>query len=99
MQRIGLAASRMAQGNLLKYNLFVLGISSLFSLFIFFVSGFTILLALLLISIVTRFFLPPEFSASWPEINKISMVALAVIVGFFDMLAVIKNIKFTKTKI
>ena len=38
MERIGIAASKIAQGNLFLYNICVIVISFLFSLFIFFIS-------------------------------------------------------------
>ena len=44
MLRIGIAASKMSKGSLLSYNLYVILIACLFSLFIFLICGFSILL-------------------------------------------------------
>ncbi len=96
MERIGLAASKMAQGNLLKYNLFVVGISCLFAIFLFVISGFSVLAALFLISLILRSLLPPEFSSNWVQVVKMSLISLAVVIGILNVLAIIKNIKLGK---
>ncbi len=98
MERIGIAASRMAKGNLLKYNLFVVAISTLFALLLFLVSGFVVLLALLLISIAMRWFLPQE-TAVWTHIAGVAVSAVAIIIGILNVLAVVKNIKIGKNRI
>ena len=99
MRRIGIAASKIAQGKLWKYNLFVVLISFLCTMFIFFICGFAILAALFLISVVLRPFMPAEFHIIWLTIIKICMVALAVVMGILNILAMIQNVKFTKQKI
>ena len=99
MQRIGLVASRMAQGNVCKYNLFVVVISCLCSFLIFLVSGFSILAALLLISIVSRWFMPVEFAGAWPGVTTVAMIALGVVIGVVNVIAIIKNVKAGKTNI
>ena len=99
MRRIGLAASKMAQGNLFKYNLFVVAIACLFSVFLFLVSGFTVLAVLLLISVLMRAFAPADFSGSWGGLIKMSMLALAVVIGLLNTAAIVKNIKIGKKKI
>lgn len=83
MHRIGIAASKMAQGNLLKYNLFVVGISCLFSFLLFLVSGALVL--------VTLFFIVPA------HIVKIAMAALAGLIGILGIAAVLKNVKLGKS--
>ena len=99
MERIGIAASKMAQGSLLKYNFFVVGISCLFSLIIFLISGFSLLVGLLLISLILRAFVPSEFTHNWIGVVKVSMGALAVLIGALNILAIIKNIKVGKSKL
>ncbi len=99
MQRIGLAASKMAKGNLLRYNLFVVGISSLFSLVLFLVSGFSVLAALLLISFILRGFLPTEFHAGWVNLIKFAIMCVAVLTGILNAMAILKNIKLSKHKL
>ncbi len=96
MERIGLAASKMAQGNLLKYNLFVIGISCLFAVFLFVIAGFSVLAALFVISLIMRSFLPPDFSSNCVSVVKISLISLAVVIGILNALAIIKNIKIGK---
>jgi len=79
MRRIGIAASKMAKGDLLKYNLFVVGISFLFSLLLLGASGFVVLAALFLIAPI--------------HVIKTSLAALAVIIGLLALTAIIKNFK------
>ncbi len=93
MKRIGIAASKISEGNILLYNLFVLVLSTLFSLLIFFLSGFAIFLAIYLIHTLSKGLVPVDFQSSWGEIIKSCMVALAVIVGIFNLCAIGVNIK------
>ena len=93
MERIGIAASKIAQGNLILYNVFVILISLLFTLLIFFISGFSILAALYLIAVVTQKSIGPEINSDWKGIVRMCFVSLAVVVGVFNLLAVLKNIK------
>jgi hypothetical protein len=99
MERIGLAASRMANGSLLKYNVFVVAISCFFSILIFLVCGFSVLAVLLLLSLVMRWFMPTDVFSNWTAIVKVSIAALAVIIGMLNIFAIAKNIKFSKKKI
>jgi hypothetical protein len=99
MERIGIAASKMSKGNLLTYNLFVVLISFLCSLFILFICGFSVLVALFLISVVFRFFMPQGFNTDLLPVAKICMVALSILVGGLNIAAIVRNIKLTKQKI
>ncbi len=96
MRRIGIAASKMAQGSLPKYNVFVIMIAFLCSLLLFFVCGFSILAALFLVSLACRPFLPPGFNAAGPAIIRVCLVTLAVVIGILNILAVVKNVKVNK---
>ena len=96
MERIGIAASKMAKGHLIKYNLFVVLISCVFSLFVFFICGFTLAIALFLISLLFSVLLPGESHAAWIHIGKVCLIALSVLIGILNVLAIIKNIKMTK---
>jgi hypothetical protein len=98
VERIGIAASRMAQGNLLKYNLFVIGISSVFSFLLFLLAGFVVIAALFLISLVTRWFAPQDMS-TWANVGRVSLTAVAILISILDVLAIVKNIKITKNKL
>jgi hypothetical protein len=99
MERIGIAASKMAKGNLWTYNVFVVMISCLCALLVFLICGFSILAALFLISLVFRFFMPSGFNAIWFSIVKLCLLALAVVVGLLNLVAIIKNMKLKKYKL
>jgi hypothetical protein len=99
MLRIGIAASKMSKGSLLSYNLYVILIACLFSLFIFLICGFSILLIIFMVSLILHTIKPADFHASWLHMFKICLVVLALVVGIFNLVAVLKNIQFTKNKI
>src|SRR5690242_10743381 len=100
MRRIGIAASKMSKGGLVGYNLWVILIASLVSLFIFFICGFAILLILFLVSLFLHAFRPSEPHAGLLQIFKICLGVLALILGFFNGLAIFKNIQWpSKDKI
>ena len=99
MERIGIAASKIARGSLLRYNFFVVLIAFLCSVLLFLVCGFSIMAALFVLSVICRPFLPPEFHTAWFTIVRVCLVALGIVVGVFDILAILKNVKITKTKI
>ena len=96
MERIGIAASKMAKGNLLLYNSWVILISFLFSLFIFFIGGSAIAIALILIAASARGVLPVNFEKEWISIGLICMISLAAVVGVFCLIAISRNIKLHK---
>ena len=99
MLRIGIAASKMAKGNLLTYNLFVLLISCLLSLIIFMVCGISILIIVFLISLGLHAARPADFHAGWLHMFKICLIALSVVTGVFNGVAIVRNIKLTRNKI
>lgn len=96
MQRIGIAASKMSKGGLLSYNLYVILIACLFSLLIFFICGFSILLIVFLVSLILHAINPENFHAGWLHMFKICLVILGAVVACFNVLAIVKNIQFTK---
>lgn len=99
MRRIGITASRMAQGNWVRYNLFVIGISMLCASILFVVSSISVLVALSLVFLVLRFFLPLAAVDVWLMVVKIVLSTLAVIIGLLNALAIIKNVRFTRPKL
>ncbi len=99
MERIGIAASKMAQGNLIAYNFFVIAIASLCALFIFLVCGFVVLASLFLIFTLFRFLMPGVFDGVWFNLVKICLVGLGLFVGILNMWAIIRNIRLTRKKI
>jgi len=98
MLRIGVAAGKMSKGSLLSYNLYVILIACLFSLFIFLICGFFILLIVFLISLIFHALKPADFHAGWVHMFKICLIMLALVVGCFNIVAIVKNIQFTKNK-
>jgi hypothetical protein len=99
MLRIGIAASKMSKGSLLSYNLYVILIACMVSLFIFFICGFSILLIIFLISLISHALKPGDFHAGWVHMFKICLIVLVVVVGVFNVAAILKNIQFPKNKI
>ena len=98
MERIGIAASKMAKGNLFVYNCYVVLISLLFSFSIFIMVGATVVFALTIIAYVGNEIMGLEFEKSWTSILSVCMVSLTVIVALFNLFAISKNLKFTKIK-
>jgi len=92
MERIGIAASKIAQGNLFLYNLFVVLIAFLFSLFLFFIAGASIILALIIIGYVVNS-LSTDFGESWLLVVRFCMGVLTVVVVLFNFFAICRNFK------
>ena len=99
MLRIGIAASKMSKGGLLSYNLYVILIACMFSLFIFLICGFSILLIIFLISLILHALKPTDFHAGWVHMSRICLIVLALVVGVFNVVAILKNIQFKKNKL
>jgi high-affinity Fe2+/Pb2+ permease len=99
MLRIGIAASKMAKGNLWTYNLFVVLLSCVFALFLFLICGFSILVIVFLLSLGLHALRPADFHAGWQHMFKICLIVLALVIGILNSVAIIKNIQFTKNKI
>ena len=96
MERIGIAASKIAQGNIYLYNLYVIIISFLFSVFIFCLSGCSIVFALLIIGYILNGILPVGLKGQWGTVVRLCMVTLTVVVSLFNLLAVMRNIKIKR---
>ena len=99
MLRIGIAASKMSKGGLLSYNLYVILIACFFSLLIFLICGFSILLIVFLVSITLHVLMPADFHVGWVHMFKICLIVLGLVVGVLNIVAILKNIQFTKNKI
>lgn len=98
MKRIGIAASKISKGNLALYNLYVVLISALFSLFIFIVAGATIIFALAIIKYFGNEIMGVEFERSWQSILTVCMVSLTIVITFFNLFAILRNLKLPKIK-
>ena len=99
MLRIGIAASKMSKGRLSNYNLYVILISCLFSLLVFFICGFAILIIVFLTSLILHALKPSDFHSGWVHMYKICLIVLAFVVGIFNIVAIVKNVQLTKKKI
>jgi hypothetical protein len=99
MLRIGIAASKMAKGNLLTYNFFVVLISCLFSLIIFLVGGCSILVIVFLISLGLHAVRHSAFHTGWVHMFKICLIILAAVTAIFNLTAIARNIQTPKNKI
>ena len=99
MQRIGIAASKMSQGNLCRYNLCVVVIACLFSIFTFLICGFVILFFVFLAAIASHVLKPAEYHPHWLQMAKICLIVLGLVVGILNIAAILKNIQWTKNKI
>lgn len=96
MERIGIAASKIAKGNLLLYNFFVFLLTILFSFLVYFLAGSTIVIFLIFIAYVTN--VGSSFDLDqWMPVMLVSLICLAGVVGFFALYAIAKNIKFIKS--
>ena len=98
MERIGIAASRIAQGNLLLYNFFVVFLSFLFSLLIFILVGSSLVLSLVVIGYIVNGLMPQNFEKEWTMVIRICMISLTVAISLFNIVAILKNIKFSKPR-
>ncbi len=97
MERIGVAASKMARGNLWRYNMCVVLISFLFSLFIFFIVGVTVTFSLMGIVYLSSQMNPHgTFTLKFNSAFTVCMVSLTIIIVIFNLLAISKNIKLSR---
>ena len=98
MKRIGIAASKIAKGNLVLYNIYVVAIAFLFSLFIFALAGFSVFLVLLLIGYVSQAWGIEDFTKGKSFVFTVCMVSLSILVAVFNLLAISQNIKLSRSK-
>lgn len=96
MERIGIAASKIAKGDLVVYNVYVVAITFLVSLLLFLLSGGAIFVGLLIIRLAFGPFLPTMDQRAWDMIFGVSLVSLTVLVLVVSLFAVSKNVKFKK---
>jgi hypothetical protein len=99
MRRIGIAASKMSRGSLLGYNVCVILIACLFSLFVFFICGFAILPIVFVAFLILHAVKHTAMQTQWLQVFKICLVFLASIIGILTIVAIAKNIQFAKKKI
>ncbi len=93
MKRIGIAASKISKGNLIVYNLMVILLSFLFSLFIFLISGCAVLLALTIIAYIASGLMPQGYDRFCSSLFIVCMASLTVVVTIFTVMVILNNIK------
>lgn len=93
MKRIGVAASKISKGNTALYNLFVILIACVFSMFLFVVVASTVVFALAIISYLSKEIMPNDYERNWDAIRVICISALTIIMAVFNLLAIFINIK------
>ena len=98
MKRIGFIASKMAQGNIVLYNVYVILLSILFSTFIFLIAGSTVVFALTLLSYLGSEIMIMGSEKQWSSIMSICMAALTVVVSIVNLIAIGVNVKFKLSK-
>ncbi|MDP8212309.1 MAG: hypothetical protein P9X22_03335, partial [Candidatus Zapsychrus exili] len=74
-------------------NCYVVLISSLFSFFIFVLTGATVFFALVVISYLGVGIMGLDFERSWSSILSFCMVSLTLLVTLFNLVAISKNFK------
>ena len=96
MERIGIAASKIAQKSLLLYNFYVVLISFLVSLLLFLLAGTAVFCGLWVIRLALGPFLPSISQHYWNLIFCWSLISLTSLVTLVNLFAISKNIKFKR---
>ena len=98
MERIGIAASKIAKGNLLLYNLVVILITVSVSLLIFFLAGSSIVIVLIFIAYVSgKFGSLPDLQKGWMPLMAVCLKCLSVLMGILVFTAIGKNFRFKRS--
>ncbi len=98
MKRIGIASSRIAHGNMALYNFYVILISLLFSLFVFVITGATLVFALMILKYLGNEVMILDFEYDWSSLITVCLVSLSILIGIFNILAISKNIRLFQKK-
>lgn len=96
MKRIGVLASRIAKDSLVLYHFYVFLLAGLFSLIIFFMSAFSIVIGLALMMYGTKGIVVLGSEAGFTKLLMTSLVVLVIVVGVINLIAVLVNIKLRK---
>lgn len=96
MERIGLAASKVAKGNLFVYNLVVILLSFLYCSMMFLLSGATILFSLIVLGYIVNGLLPQDYGQNWWAVIRLCMLSLTGIVTIVNLYAIGRNIRFKR---
>ena len=93
MERIGITASKIAKGNLAWYNFYVILITFLLALFLFFISAAAIVLALIILGYILQEVLQTPFKQDWAAIIRICMVSLTFVISAVTIFALARNVR------
>ena len=96
MERIGIAASKIAKDNLVFYNFLVILIAFVIALILFLIAGGAIFLAMAVMGLLAQGTVPEGFKNEWRILLQLCMMALAVTVSLITIFAIVKNVKFRK---
>ena len=96
MLRIGVAASKMSKDSVLTYNMYVVLIATLFSFLVFAICASCILMTILLVSWMIHIAHPHAPYPGWVHMLKISLLVLAMVIGVFNLIAIMKNIQMSR---
>jgi hypothetical protein len=96
MDRIGIAASKMAKDNLALYNFSVVLIVFLLSAIMFLIAGGSIFLALVAIGFLYHGIVPGGPKSEWWILINICMAVLSIAIGAISLFAIAKNLKFRR---
>lgn len=96
MDRIGIAASKMAKKNLWLYNFYVLVLSFLVCFIVFLIAGGAIFLGLTVFGLMAKGALPSHVHPEWLMMFRLSLACLTVAISLIALTAIIKNFKFRR---
>lgn len=96
MERIGIASSKIAKGNLFLYNACVFFLAFLTALLLFLLAGSAIFLGLWIIRLVFGPLIPAMGQGEWNLIFCYSLTVLTALVAMVALAAVLKNVRFKK---
>lgn len=95
MDRIGIAASKIAKGSIVLYNSYVILLTFFFALFVLVIAGAAIMLALIIVGYIVNGLLPQNLLTDWKGVVSVCMASLTAVVGVFAIMALIRNFKLT----
>lgn len=96
MKRIGMAASRISKGDVRLYNIYVILISLLFSILLFFIAALAVVLAIGIIMLFGPETMTQELRDNWQTVIRMCTQALLIVVVMFNLAGIIINMKFVK---
>ncbi len=96
MERVGIAASKIAKGNLFLYNFFVIVLIFLFTFLLFLLSGSFVVITLIVISYLVNAGSIPDLKGGWMPIMVACLKVIFCLVTVLALWALAINIKLRK---